>query len=84
MQRVVLRSRMRRRAQCCGSSVGAESSWASLAGTRAEPEWSSGTKSRTRPPGTEPAHPLGPPGHRSVCRHQKPCFLWLLLKEHGL
>ena len=35
------------------------------------PEWSSRTRIRTPPPGTEPAHPLVPPGYRSVCRTLK-------------
>ena len=35
------------------------------------PEWSSRTRIRTPPPGTEPAHPLVPPGYRSVWRTLK-------------
>ena len=35
------------------------------------PEWSSRTRLRTPPPGTEPAHPLVPPEYRSVWRTLK-------------
>ena len=35
------------------------------------PEWSSRTRIRSPPTGTEPAHPLVPPGYRSVWRTLK-------------
>ena len=35
------------------------------------PQWSSRTRIRTPPPGKEPAHPLVPPGYRSVWRTLK-------------